>query len=182
MLVLPQYQLPVQTVDFFGGAFMTINGRSCSWRLRLSHLSAHDVDGKGSVTPVLSSHSSREFLEIMWQGNLLSNVLISCGIRAFIHQYSKTESYVALPSCLNWRILKTGSSSSLESFSVYLSTGGGPVSPSASLGLRFENERSAKNLTHIISLDLFYYYGAPWTSMERGKNTSEVKLQLNVHS
>ncbi len=47
---LSQFRFPVQTADYFFGLFADWHDAYATWRVRISHISSHLVDGTDSIT------------------------------------------------------------------------------------------------------------------------------------
>jgi hypothetical protein len=191
LLTLSQFRFPVQTVDYFFGAYAVLgnyNG-SVNWRLRLGHISSHLVDGTDSITGGSSSKYSREFVELMREVPLLDGTGFSwtLGVRGYFHQVTRIEPYIAFPCCLRWRFAEFVHAQPLYGdivtnskypMSLFISSGDGPVWPSIAAG--FQSGRVEYDDQASIGLQLYYYYGASWAGTDAGAKVSQLKLQLDV--
>jgi hypothetical protein len=185
---LSQFRFPVQTLDYFFGAYAVWQDGSATWRLRLSHISSHLVDGTDSIKGGASSEYSREFVELMrevylWDGTGISWTL---GLRGYFHQVTKIEPYIAIPACLTWRFaqfvdIQYQHGDAVRNvkypLSLFISSGDGPVWPSIAAGFRTERVEYDRGS---IGLQLYYYYGASWAGTDAGAKVSQLKLQLDV--
>jgi hypothetical protein len=167
--ILSDFRFPVETADYYFGAFFT-------WRftrLRIGHISSHDVDGKGNVHSGSSSHFSREFIEWMFTTTEPTNYRLSMGLRTYFHQVTKIEAFLVFPISLSVRIFGHGN----DALFAVASTGDGPVWPNYSGGLRLQNQITPDATS---GLEVMYYYGAPWAGTEAGAKVSQLKLQIDV--
>lgn len=194
---LSQFRFPVETVDYFFGAFFTwVQSPDVGWKLRISHISSHLVDGADSITGGSSSKYSREFVELTrtnpWNGH--EEFLWSVGVRVYFHQVTKIEPWIAVPACLTWRFVSVHSENGTlfseprksdscnpgiidYNYYLFVSSGDGPISTSIAGGLRAERtigEMSA------LDLQLYYYYGASWAGTDAGTKRSTINLQMDV--
>ena len=109
---LSNFRFPVETADYFFGIYSTyslhINGRGTPipFRLRLSHISSHFVDGtKDTVIGGSSSRYSREFVSL--ESQLVpynaeeSWFALSAGIKYVFHQVTDVEPSVQFPITLD---------------------------------------------------------------------------------
>ena len=190
---LSQFRFPVQTVDYFFGAYGVWKDSYAIWRLRISHISSHLVDGSDSISGGSSSKYSREFVELMREVPLDTGPFgdklgfsWTLGLRAYFHQVTKIEPWVAVPATLRWRFADLSGVeyqdedprySILKPISVFVSSGDGPVWPSIACGIRAE--RIALGLA-ALGMQLEYFYGASWAGTDAGAKVSQLKLQLDV--
>ncbi|MDP4199796.1 MAG: hypothetical protein Q8922_07755 [Bacteroidota bacterium] len=187
--LLSDFRFPVETVDYFFGAFLLWGDGISNWRARISHISSHDVDGKDTVVAGSSSKYSREFVEAMWQTPLWidHNFLLTIGIRSYFHQVTKIEPWIAAPADLTWCFFRNSTREAGEqgrllswtrrTLNLFVSSDSGPVFPSLATGFRFE-----QSAEHLGTSDLicYYYYGASWAGTDAGAKVSQLKLQLDV--
>ena len=191
---LSQFRFPVQTVDYFFGAFGVWHDQSAYWRVRLSHISSHWVDGADSmVIGGASSKYSREFIELTREVPSYLGALgdqrglsWSVGLRFYFHQVTHLEPAIAVPASITWRFADLAGASLqdyapklpvMEPVSLFVSSGDGPVWPSVAGGLRYERI----DLRHaVFGLELYYYYGASWAGVDAGATVKQLKLQLDV--
>jgi hypothetical protein len=167
--ILSDFRFPVETADYYFGAFFTWR-----WsRLRIGHISSHDVDGKDSVFGGSSSHFSREFVEWMLTAPKTANILLSIGFRWYFHQVTKVEDAVVPPISLSIPLLGRGN----DALFAAVSTGDGPVFPSYAAGLRWRRQISPDAESGI---ELMYHYGASWAGTDAGAKVSQLKLQIDV--
>ena len=191
---LSQFRFPVQTVDYFFGVYQEWRDSYANWRVRISHISSHLVDGSDSITGGASSAYSREFVEVtrevpqyMGQFGDKRGLSWSLGIRIYFHQVTKIEPWVAVPATLTWRFadlagapfrdVSTGLYPAMEPLSFFLSSGDGPVWPSIAGGLRYERFQYPLGM---FGLEFYYYYGASWAGTDAGAKVNQLKLQLDV--
>ena len=184
---LPEFRFPVETLDYFFGTFLEWRNYQVGWRLRISHISSHDVDGKDSVSGGSSSRYSREFVELTrecpWGHN--DDILWDVGLRVYFHQVTRIEPWIAVPACLSWTFARVQPfyfeyvpvGGYEYAFATFISSGDGPVWPSVAGGLRVD--RTASQLGRL-GLQLYYYYGASWAGTDAGAKVSQLKLQLDV--
>ncbi len=185
---LSNFRFPVETVDYFFGAFADWGDNEVGWRLRISHISSHLVDGSDSVTGGSSSHYSREFVELTrstrWNGH--EEFLWTVGIRGYFHQVTRIEPWIAVPACLTWTFADFSpvhyfehapAGSMYYKFSAFVSSGDGPVWPTVAAGLRAD--QFARDLG-ILDLQLYYQYGASWAGTDVGAKHSTLNLQMDV--
>lgn len=197
--ILSDFRFPVETADFFFGAFFTWpeHSNGALWRIRLSHISSHDVDGKDTVFGGSSSHYSREFVELDREWLLVPDLSISAGVRALFHQVSVIEPWISVPAvitwrfaeypCENWKTIQAGADLSpmirnRYSFYLFASSGDGPVWPNITGGVRaerhsYDEERIGED---ILDLQLYYQYGASWAGTDAGAKRSTINLQMDV--
>ncbi len=190
---LPDFRFPVETLDYFFGLYAIwdrtdyerahvkgISRVGDSWRLRIGHISSHDVDGKDSIVGGSSSHYSREFAELMYQFQPWDNsyILFTIGLRAYFHQVTKVEPWLAIPACITQRLIQGYSSG--NALSLFVSSGDGPVWPSISAGFRFDRPVHAYPSKSMVSLQLYYQYGASWAGTDAGAKKSTINLQMDV--
>jgi len=182
------FRFPVETVDYFFGIFAAWNDVDIGWKLRISHISSHLVDGTDSVFGGSSSHFSREFVEltrsVRWKGH--EQFLWTVGLRGYFHQVTHIEPSVAVPACFTWTFAgyipevyfdNAPEGSTAYKFSAFVSSGDGPVWPTMTAGLRAD--RFAKNLG-TLDLQLYYQYGASWAGTDAGAKRSTINLQMDV--
>ncbi len=187
---LSEFRFPVQTADYFFGAFADWHDANATWRFRVSHISSHLVDGTDSITGGSSSKYSREFVEIMREVPLRDmfgdGISWTIGIRGYFHQVTKIEPWVAFPASFTWRFADFAGFFSRGSYrpigksypvSLFVTSGDGPVWPSIAGGLRAERMVSDFG---VMGLQLEYYYGASWAGTDAGAKVSQLKLQLDV--
>ena len=186
--VLSDFRFPVETVDYFFGAFFVWSEidrapthpddvYDVNWRARLGHISSHDVDGKDSLVSGSSSKYSREFLELMRQSpaRIGEHFAWAVGLRGYFHQVTKIEPWIAFPADIVLYITpfkRTGTQ-----FSLFASSGAGPVWPNIEGGIRMERHGNYVGTT---DLQLAYYYGASWAGTDAGQKLSQVKLSIDV--
>lgn len=183
MQVLSDFRFPVETVDYYFGAYATFTRsfENDSWRLRVGHISSHDVDGKDTVRGGSSSRYSREFVEGMVQA-LIGNarLILDIGVRAYFHQVTKIEPWVSVPATLTWRMLGATDFPN-SSLLLFASSGAGPVWPSYSAGIRSEiASYEGSEFGRASDLSFYYNYGASWAGTDAGAKVSQLKLQLDV--
>ncbi|HET6401447.1 MAG TPA: hypothetical protein VFH95_08620 [Candidatus Kapabacteria bacterium] len=186
---LSDFRFPVETVDYFFGIFFTQSeGRDAEWKLRISHISSHLVDGTDSVFGGSSSHYSREFVELTRRARFGSHEEFqwTFGLRGYFHQVTKIEPWIAVPASLTWNFAQYAPElfydsippgSTAYTFSAFVSSGDGPVWPTVTAGLRAD--RFAKDLG-ILDLQLYYQYGASWAGTDAGAKRSTINLQMDV--
>jgi hypothetical protein len=187
---LSEFRFPVQTADYFFGAFADWHDANATWRFRVSHISSHLVDGTDSITGGSSSKYSREFVEIMREVPLRDmfgdGISWMIGIRGYFHQVTKIEPWVAFPASFTWRFADFAGFFSRGPYgpigksypvSLFVTSGDGPVWPSIAGGLRAERMVSDFG---VMGLQLEYYYGASWAGTDAGAKVSQLKLQLDV--
>jgi hypothetical protein len=167
--ILSDFRFPVETADYYFGAFFTWR-----WsRLRIGHISSHDVDGKDTVHGGSSSHFSREFVEWMVCTPKTQGFLLSLGFRAYFHQVTQMEDVVVVPASLSIPIVGHGN----DALFAVVSTGDGPVFPSYAGGFRWQRQISPDAESGI---EAIYYYGGSWAGTDAGAKVSQLKLQLDV--
>jgi hypothetical protein len=194
-----QFRFPVETLDYFFGTYITW-GKEWDglWRLRISHISSHDVDGKDSIEAGSSSRYSREFVELMreqtadydgiYSGSYFQhNVSWTIGIRGYFHQVTRIEPWIVVPASLTWRFAHFDPTHYLTlgqpvrsikyDFLAFISSSGGPVWPTGAAGIRVQ--RRAEDLG-ILDFELYYQYGASWAGTDAGIKRSTVNLQMDV--
>jgi hypothetical protein len=98
---------------------------------------------------------------------------LSLGVRAYFHQVTKIEDFLVFPVSLSVPILGHEN----NALFAVVSTGGGPVLPNYSGGLRFQNQITTDATS---GLEVMYYYGASWAGTDAGAKVSQLKLQLDV--
>ncbi len=187
---LSQFRFPVQTADYFFGAFADWHDANATWRFRISHISSHLVDGTDSITGGSSSRYSREFVELMREVPLRNmfddGITWTIGVRGYFHQVTKIEPWVASPCSLSWRFVDIagvfgegpyGPIGKSYPVSMFISSGDGPVWPSIAGGIRAERMSSDFGA---LGLELEYYYGASWAGTDAGAKVSQLKLQMDV--
>lgn len=164
---LSDFRFPVETADYFFGLYSTFDLLNAKHRFRVSHISAHLVDGSDTVRGGSSSKFSKEFVSIerAYSTRLLTfNVFGAFGIRWNFHQVTKMESAFQFPSSFNVRFLEWGNTHPAGDSSIFagqlfatISADAGPFLPAVSYGL---TARLA--FTSSAALDLFgrYYTGA----------------------
>ncbi len=197
--ILPDFRFPVETADFFFGSFFTWpeHSNGALWRLRLSHISSHDVDGKDTVVGGSSSHYSREFAELDREWLLAPDVSVSGGMRVLFHQVTVVDPWISVPAVITWRFaevpwetwksVQAGADLSpmiwnRSSFYLFASSGDGPVWPNITGGVRaerlsYDEERIGED---IFDLQLYYQYGASWAGTDGGAKRSTINLQMDV--
>jgi len=191
--MLSQFRFPVQTVDYFFGIFDEWRDSYANWRVRISHISSHFVDGADSITGGSSSKYSREFVEVMREvpqyigpfGDM-RGLSWALGLRLYFHQVTKIEPWVAVPATLTWRFADMAGAYPrdynpqypvMEPLSLFISSGDGPVWPSIAGGLRYERMQPSFG---VFGLEFYYYYGASWAGVDAGAKVSQLKLQMDV--
>jgi hypothetical protein len=195
LTTLSDFRFPVQTVDYFFGAYVIwdhndyetaqskgISMSGDSWRLRLGHISSHLVDGTDStITGGASSEYSREFVELMRQVDVFDDPdrLLTIGVRCYFHQVTKIEPWIAFPAALSWRVDPFTYNSNNKIFA-FLSSGDGPVWPTGTAGLRFEQRVRSSTGQSSMGIQLYYQYGASWAGTDAGAKHSSINLQLDV--
>ncbi|MFI5202243.1 MAG: hypothetical protein ACHQNE_07640 [Candidatus Kapaibacterium sp.] len=187
---LSDFRFPVETADYFFGMFFTKSEGSDEWKLRISHISSHLVDGSDSIAGGSSSHYSREFVELSDQMEFkqtgIRRFLLTLGLRGYFHQVTKIEPWIAVPACLTWTFAQyvpvlyydsvpTGSTG--YTFSAFISSGDGPVWPTVTAGVRADRFAEALG---ILDLQLYYQYGASWAGTDAGAKRSTINLQMDV--
>jgi hypothetical protein len=188
--ILSDFRFPVETADYYFGAYLTWDHNDFeraqqinwpageSWRLRIGHISSHEVDGLDSVASGSSSHYSRELIEIMRQFRvplfLRSEIFLTLGVRGYFHQVTKIEPWISFPASLTCPIVFRDR----DGVCAFISSGNGPVWPSVSGGLRAQQAIGNENACS--GLELSYYYGASWAGTDSGAKVSQLKLQLDV--
>ncbi|GEM_PF-2422168 len=183
------FRFPVETVDYFFGLYLTLDRSGTasdgdghldgdSWRLRISHISSHDVDGKDTVIGGSSSHYSREFIELMRQFHPFSNpvLLLSVGVRGYFHQVTKIEPWVAIPASISWRPWQNSG----NALYLFASSGNGPVWPNIATGVRFERTNLTPSFKGATDLQLYYQYGASWAGTDAGAKRGSINIQMDV--
>ncbi len=189
--ILSSFRFPVETVDYFFGTFFTWKKDDIGWKLRLSHISSHDVDGKDTVKGGSSSHFSGEFVEVTRSvavggstPDASSSLLWTIGLRGYFHQVSNSESWISVPACLTWQFAGAGRTPTSQAFGevhhryyAFISTGDGPVWPTGTVGLRME--RIAHGLGEM-DLQLYYQYGASWAGTDAGTRANMINLQMDI--
>ena len=184
---LSDFRFPVETADYFFGTFLTWEEKDVRWRLRISHISSHNVDGKDSaIFGGSSSHYSREFVELMreaeWKPS--ESFHFTVGIRGYFHQVTKIEPWISFPVSISWRFMQTnpqafGEQAGDVSYKSYffVSDGDGPVWPTISGGIGLD--RTAYTFG-TLDLQLYYQYGASWAGTDAGMRRSTINLQMDV--
>jgi len=186
--ILSDFRFPVETADYFFGAYAIWNvqheasnhvgfySQGESWRFRISHISSHDVDGKDSVHGGASSRYSREFVEITRQFPISwpIEILATLGGRAYFHQVTQIEPWIAIPASLSTFIYYRGHSG----LYAFVSSADGPVWPSVSTGLYYQRELDEGESTSNIKLS--YQYGASWAGTDANAKRSTINLQMDV--
>jgi hypothetical protein len=183
--LLSDFRFPVETADYFFGAFAYWGQQGNAYRFRLSHISSHDVDGKATVTGGSSSHYSREFVELSREISAANTLDLTLGARVMFHQVTKIEPWISFPCALQWKVLdvvpmdmshESGSSNSLRCFA-FLSTGDGPVWPNLGGGIRVE--RLARGLG-ATDLEILYQRGASWAGTDAALRMNTLRIQLTI--
>ncbi len=176
---ISDFRFPVQTVDYFFGAYAMWGTPFDSWRLRVSHISSHLVDGTDTtIVGGASSRYSREFVEL--QRSMIfggrSQFYATLAVRGYFHQVTRIESSVDVPASFVWRF---ASLDRLDNYNLYAfaSSGAGPVWPCVSAGLRFEHRELS---LAPLDLELYYQYGASWAGTDAGTKRSTINLQMDV--
>lgn len=197
--ILPDFRFPVETADFFFGGFWTWpeHANGALWRLRVSHISSHDVDGKDTVIGGSSSHYSREFVELDREWLLVPDVSVSAGVRGIFHQVIHIEPWISVPGAITWRFAEipwetlrsVNSGSDLSPmiwnrylFCLFASSGEGPVWPTITGGVRLERHSYDEERLgpDVLDLQLYYQYGSSWAGTDAGAKRSSINLQLDV--
>jgi hypothetical protein len=187
--VLSGFRFPVETADYFFGMYAAWGSNDSYWRARISHISSHLVDGTDSaMIGGASSKYSREFMELDHEAPLDKGkeLYLSSGVRVLFHQVTKEESWISVPVSLSWRFARYGPTWYLDSaprgsasydFSLFASSGDGPIWPTISGGIRIDRPASRMGT---LGLQLYYQYGASWAGTDAGVKRSTINLQLDV--
>jgi hypothetical protein len=184
---LSEFRFPVETADYFFGAYATFPLFGELHRFRISHISAHLVDGSDSVTGGSSSRFSKEFVQIerSYRSKLLYfPVFGTVGARYTFHQVTKLESQLTFPSSVNvglWQFGRTDlQADSLGLAGMLFATvsgAAGPSIPSASYGL---TARFAFNTTTALDLFARYYDGVSRAGVEGTRNEEQIEIGVRV--
>lgn len=175
---LSGFRFPVETADYLFGAYATFDLLGAKHRARVSHISAHLVDGADTVVGGSSSRFSREFvsLERVFDEEVLGLRLFgSVGVRYVFHQVTEVEPAFQVPASLNARIIQLGTDSTGMLF-ITLSGAAGPSWPAGSAGV---TARLAFTSTSAVDLFGRYYFGLTRAGIE-GKR-QEPQLEIGVH-
>jgi hypothetical protein len=180
---LSGFRFPVETADYFFGLYSTFDLFDAKHRIRISHISAHLVDGADTVVGGSSSRYSREFISLERALDLrIGQVWIfgSVGLKYVFHQVSKVETPLQVPVSMNVPLLRFGNvdtSYAQGMLFVTASADAGPSWPAGSLGLtcRLAFSRSS-------SLDLFarYYAGLTRAGIEGKRQERQLEIGMQV--
>lgn len=180
---LSGFRFPVETADYFFGIYSTFDLFRAKHRIRLSHISAHLVDGADTVVGGSSSRFSREFISIERAVNnriLGVEVFGAIGIKYVFHQVTDVETSLQIPVSLNIPLVRFGNvDTSFYQGMLFVtgSTDAGPSWPAFSGGLtcRLGFSRSA-------SLDLFarYYSGLSRAGIEGKRQERQAEIGVQV--
>lgn len=182
---LSGFRFPVETADYFFGAYATFDAWDGRHRMRIGHISSHLVDGADTIVGGSSSRFSREF--ISFERALYFprvDVRGSVGIRYVFHQVTRVETPLQVLGTLSipfWRWGEARSSredgTAAGKVFLTLSADAGPSWPAFSGGVtsRFAFNRSA-------SLDLFarYYHGLSRAGIEGKRQERQVEIGMKV--
>lgn len=173
---LSGFRFPVETADYFFGAFVTYDRDNEHLRLRLSHISSHLVDGTDTAElGGASSRYSREFLELDQDLDLVKWAKIRLGLRYLFHQVTHIEPTLQVPV-----IMQVGTGSLLGPSwlpDVFVTADVGPVSPNFAAGLQFELPTTG---TTVLELRPYYYRGASWAGNDEARRTSGLKVSFGI--
>jgi hypothetical protein len=190
---LPDFRFPVETADYFFGAYVSFGGKDshspADWRLRVSHISSHLVDGTDSaVVGGSSSRYSREFIELSKRFDLSDDVIVHAGARWLFHQVQAVEPSIALPVSISWRFYNSwsepvydralGRSDRVE-LSFYATSAYGPSWPSFGGGVI---STVSNDWLEPTDLKVYYIWGAPWAGVEAAKREGALRAELSVHA
>jgi hypothetical protein len=178
---LSGFRFPVETADYFFGPYATFDLFGAMHRFRVSHISAHLVDGADTVVGGSSSRFSREFvslersLDAHWLGMRFFG---SVGVRYVFHQVTEVEPALQLPATLNASLLAWGDSASSQGMLLLTaSADAGPSWPAGSAGLT-----SRLSFSDGAAVDLFarYYFGVSRAGIEGKREERQLEIGLHV--
>jgi hypothetical protein len=200
--VLSDFRFPVETADYFFGAFVTFRGPQellgarlvGDWRFRLSHISSHIVDGLlDSVIGGSSSHYSREFLTLEREFRVQPfgiQLRGSLGLRYIFHQVTKVEPALQVPFNMDIRLL-SGSSGiermtsdsgvrtsepekrTFRDLFLTLSTASDPTGVSYAAAITL---RTTTEHTNSVDLYVRYLYGPSLAGTEAGTSSNQIEF------
>lgn len=171
---LSGFRFPVETADYFFGAYSGYWLHKNYFRFRISHISSHWVDGtQNEVVSGSSSKFSREFatLELARRYTFREVSLRSViGVRYTFHQVQKLEPTISFPITLETRFAD-------GRLGFDLSTATGPSIPTYCATALFLQETKWSELI----LRLGYSYGYPRAGAElRGPKEKLVELGVSI--
>jgi hypothetical protein len=182
---LSGFRFPVETADYFFGPYATFDLGGGRYRVRLSHISSHLVDGADTVVGGSSSRFSREFFSIeRYLYFPRVEVIASVGLRYVFHQVTDVETPFQVPVSLTIPLATWGNTRESKEqpilagrFFLTLSADAGPSWPAFSGGVtsRFVFSRTA-------ALDLFarYYHGLSRAGIEGKRQERQVEIGMKV--
>jgi hypothetical protein len=190
---LSGFRFPVETADYFFGLYATLGqphgARPPEWRVRVSHISSHLVDGADSaIVGGSSSRFSREFVEVTRRFDISEDLTVSGGVRWLFHQVQRIEPEVAFPATLSWRFYNSwdepvydralGRDDRIE-LSLYATSAYGPSWPNYGAGFVATISNDDKLP---VDLKTYYLWGAPWAGIEAAKREGAVRAEVSIRA
>jgi hypothetical protein len=180
---LSGFRFPVETADYFFGVYSTFDLFQAKHRIRLSHISAHLVDGADTVVGGSSSRFSREFISIERAINneiLGIEIFGAIGIKYVFHQVTDVESAFQIPVSLNVPVLRFGNVDTSHAQGMLFLTASADAGPSwpvfsGGITCRLGFSRSA-------SLDIFARYnsGLSRAGIEGKREEQQAEIGVQV--
>ena len=178
---LSGFRFPVETADYFFGPYAIFEFLGAKHRVRVSHISAHLVDGADTVVGGSSSRFSREFisLERSLDAELMGvRSFGSVGIRYVFHQVTEVEPAFQVLASLNARLIRWGNTASNRGMLLLtVSADAGPSWPAGSAGMTTRWSFSSDT-----AIDLFarYYFGLSRAGIEGKREERQLEIGLHV--
>ncbi len=178
---LSDFRFPVETADYFFGAYEVWMNPLGPFRLRLSHISSHLVDGAdSSIVGGSSSHYSREFVQVdqaIHREGPGIRYRASVGVRYIFHQVTNIEPAIVFPATFDLSLASFGKAPNERTLFLTLSDAAGPVGYCYEAALTYRTDFDMET-----SADLFLALlsGASKAGNDEGRTNTRLELGIRL--